>query len=334
LSALATSTLPEVVSRRRRVWMNVARLGVLGILVWVLATRLAWHDVLGAFSGMHWWYMVPVVVILTPASVLIRSLRWRALLPGGESISLRNYIRAYLVGFLSNAVLVGKLGDVVKARALCEGDLSMGTSLGSALLDRVVEGATLLIVVTFALITSPGLPRWTFEVVSVAGALTALAFCIIYGAINNRAQLARWEERLLSVTPESIQKRLQGQMGKLVDGFSGVQQRRLARAVCWSLLVWIVEVLAVAAFLKAFSIGAPLLLAAVVVLLALNFGTLLPISPGSIGIYQVLCALSLSIWGVQRELSFSFGLAMQAVLFLPVYAAGAFCVLSWPNSKN
>lgn len=307
---------------------------MLALLVWVLATKLAWHEVMRAFAGMRWWYIVPVVLVLTPASVVIRSMRWRALLPEGDSIALGAYVRAYLIGFLANAVLVGKLGDVVKARALCEGDLKMGASLGSALLDRIVEGATLLVIVALALILSPGLPRWTFQVAAVAGLFTVVALVVIYAAVSNRERLAIWEERILSATSAAVSSRLRGQLDRLVEGFSGVQQRRVLSAFCWSILVWIVEVLAVTAFLKAFSISVPSLVAAVVVLLALNFGTLLPVSPGSIGIYQVLCALSLSVWGVQRELSFSFGLAMQAILFIPVYAAGAFCVLTWPSPKN
>ncbi len=309
---------------------SVTRYLLLVVALWFLCTRFSWIEVWRTILALNVSYVVPVVILLTPLSVVLRSYRWRALMPQGSLIPLRNYIRAYLIGVLANAILVGKLGDIVKARVLCRGNVRMGHSLGSAILDRLIEGALLLIIVAFALATTPGLPPWTMRLAVTSGVLTLLALAVVYASVCQRFRVTALIDRVLSHAPGFVRRTFDGQAARLLDGLSGItQHRRVAVAFGWNCLVWTVEVLAVVAFLKAFAIHVPLLLAALIVLLALNFGTLLPVAPGNIGLYQLLCVVALSIWGVRREVAVSFGVVMQAVLFLPVYVAGAICIFVW-----
>jgi hypothetical protein len=59
-----------------------------------------------------------------------------------------------------------------------------------------------------------------------------------------------------------------------------------------------------------------------VLVVVLNFGMLVPTSPGLVGIYQLLCVFALSLWGVDRQLALSLSIVMQTVLFVPLYLAG------------
>ena len=90
----------------------------------------------------------------------------------------------------------------------------------------------------------------------------------------------------------------------------------------YAFAVWTVEIAAVMIFLAALAVPAPRFAAATLLLTVLNFGMLVPISPGSVGVYQLLCAFALSLWGVDRELGLTLGIVMQTVLFVPLYLAG------------
>jgi hypothetical protein len=76
------------------------------------------------------------------------------------------------------------------------------------------------------------------------------------------------------------------------------------------------------------------LVAAIVLVVVLNFGMLVPTSPGSVGVYQWLCVFALSLWGVGRQLALALGIVMQTVLFVPLYLAGLVWLVGATRSKS
>ena len=75
-------------------------------------------------------------------------------------------------------------------------------------------------------------------------------------------------------------------------------------------------------------------MAAIVLVVVLNFGMLVPTSPGAVGIYQLLCVFALSLWRVDRQLALALGIVMQTILFLPLYLAGLVWLVVATRSKS
>ncbi len=313
----------------RRTWVGPAiRVALFAVLVYVIARSFAWEQIRHSFALMQPIYLVPVVLVLTPLAVLLRSLRWRRLVPGGTQLPVGTFVRAYLIGFLANSLLLGKMGDLVKAGEIRSVGVEYATSLSSALVDRILEGVALVMVMAVALLGAE-LPLWATRIAILAatGSLVAL-FTLRELYLRQAASLASVERWTQSVSGPR-RERIVAACSQLLRGLESLGDlQRVMVALGYSLAVWAAEIGAVLAFLYAFSVPAPRLIAAVVVLAALNFGTLLPVSPGSVGVYQLLCVFALSIWNVPRDLAFSFGLMMQAALFLPVYAAGLVCLVA------
>lgn len=298
------------------------RLLLLAIAAVVVARSFAWQQVAGSLREVRLPVLIPVVLFITPATVVLRSLRWKMLTPSAATVPLTTFIRAYLVGFLANAVLLGKFGDIVKAKSLSNAEVRFSSSAASALVDRLFEGLALLLVAG-ACFLNGSFPHWMQRAALITVALSIALGIGLFLSYRHRANVEQWLLRALSGRG-SLQGRVTGIWRGLADGMHAIGSApKAALAILLSLLIWSLEVAAVSSFLLASSIGVPLIAASVAVLLGLNFGTLLPVSPGSVGIYQVICALVLSTWGIARETGFGFGLLMQAVLFVPVYLAGA-----------
>lgn len=326
--------MPErIAGTAKRSW-RLLQWAILAVVVYAIASSFDWHQVIASCARARAVYLIPVVLILTPLSVVLRSLRWRGLVPGGNQVSLTRYVRAYLTGFLANSLLPGKLGDLLKARVICQPGIEYGSSLASALADRVLEGVALLLVLAAADLNGE-LPSWAQHVALWAGGASLAASLGMGFLFQYRQALSCALARALIFLPRRQRDRVAPALLNLFVGFESLTSRpRVLRALFYSLAIWVVEIVAVVTFLAAFAIPAPWFLAALLVLVALNFGTLVPISPGSIGVYQLLCVFALALWHVDRDLSFSMGLNMQAVLFLPVYAAGLVCLLASRKEAN
>jgi uncharacterized membrane protein YbhN (UPF0104 family) len=106
-------------------------------------------------------------------------------------------------------------------------------------------------------------------------------------------------------------------------------------ALLYAFAVWGVEIGTVVLLFKTLSIPVPWLVAAIVLLVVLSFGMLVPISPGSVGVYQLLCAFTLSLWRVDRRLGLTLGIVMQTVLFVPLYLVGLVWMAAyWIGSRK
>ena len=60
----------------------------------------------------------------------------------------------------------------------------------------------------------------------------------------------------------------------------------------------------------------------VLVLVGLQAGISLPAIPGTIGLFEYICILALSVFGVDQSLALSFGLLLHAIVLIPTTLAG------------
>ena len=325
--------LSDRTSHYQRFW-RFARFGVLIAILILAGTRLHHGEVRAAFTRLTLFDIVVVVFVLSPLGVLLRALRWRYLLPEGDHLPLRDYVGAYLVGVLANSLLLGRFGDLVKARFICGSRLAYARSLAVVAIDRVLEGVGLLLIFVAVMFNSH-LPGWTHKLAWTAG-LTSVGILVALRLVaRHRSGFLDRIEPALRRLPPFLASRSLVAARRLVSGCEVLEDyRRVVITLMYAVTVWGVEIVTVTIFLSAFSIPRPWFLPAVVVLVVLNFGMLIPISPGSVGVYQLLCSFALSLWGVNREVGFSLGIAMQTVLFVPLYVAGGVWLLVSARSRG
>ncbi len=322
--------------RDRRTWKRLVQLFLLGGVIWLIATRFDTSEVSHAFARIKFGYFLWFILILIPLAVLLRSIRWRYLLAEGKSVPLFSFVGAYVIGVLANSLLLGKFGDLVKAKLICRSQIDYERSLAVVIIDRLLEGIALLLVFSLVLFDL-SLPAWAYRLAWTVALASGGALVGLRSLFDHRDRFLARAESALRFLPISLGDWLLDVVRRLLAGCEVLTDyRRVLVVLLYGLSVWAVEVATVTIFLAAFSIPAPRLVSATVVLVVLNFGTLVPISPGSVGIYQLLCVFALSLWGVDHQLSLALGIAMQAILFIPLYAAGLIwvLVLTWNRNKE
>lgn len=333
---MAISNWQSAIGNRGRRWKALARLVVLAAVLALVARHFNPGDFARDLARVKIGYVACIVLVASPLAVVLRALRWRFLLAAGNRVPLRAYVGAYLVGALANAVLLGRFGDFVKARFISKpvgsgvgpgvgpgvGDVTYGRSLSVVVIDRLLEGLALLVVFAAVLATA-SLPAWASRLAWLGGGLSLAALIALRLLFGHRAGFLRLAERALARVPASIRDRLLTAVEGLLAGCEALASyRRVMVGLVYAFAVWGVEIATVAILLRAFSVPAPRFLAAIVLVVVLTFGMLVPTSPGSVGVYQLLCVFTLSLWGVDRQLALAFGIVMQAVLFVPLYLAG------------
>ena len=97
-----------------------------------------------------------------------------------------------------------------------------------------------------------------------------------------------------------------------------------------SALVWALAVLNNLLLLRAFDLDLPWI-SGVVVLLILQVSVTLPTAPASLGVYEYLTIVALSIFGVAESTALSYGILLHVLVLIPTFIGGA---LFWERSLS
>ena len=205
------------------------------------------------------------------------------------------------VGSMVNSFAPAKLGDAVKV-ALCaraiDGPGRMWTAGGvyAALAAARSLGLAVLVVVA-----------------SIVGALPWWPVLVLCGTVAALATGAHMSQRL----------RTHKRVAQIVDGFESLERspRAAAAVMSWTLGMVAARVCATAAIAAALGIPHPLV-AALLILPALDLASAVPLTPGSIGIGSGAVAVALASRGIGMGQALAVGIAIQAIETLVSLAAG------------
>ncbi|HSU28700.1 MAG TPA: lysylphosphatidylglycerol synthase transmembrane domain-containing protein, partial [Chitinophagaceae bacterium] len=103
------------------------------------------------------WLLIPVSLLLF-TSHFVRALRWRLLIePLGHLPTRANTFFAVMIGYFANQAFP-RLGEVLKCTVLARYEkIPADKLIGTMVLERIVDGLTLLIIIGITLAIQPGL---------------------------------------------------------------------------------------------------------------------------------------------------------------------------------
>jgi len=205
------------------------------------------------------------------------------------------------IGALVNAFAPAKLGDAVKV-ALCakaiDGPGRIWTAGGVYAALAAARGLALASLLVVASATG-ALPLW--PVFAVCGIVAALALV----ALSSQ----RW--------------RAHPRLARLLDGFAALERspRAAATVLAWSFGMQLARLLGTLAVAIALGLPHPML-AALVIMPALDVAAAFPLTPGSIGVGSGAVAVVLASRGIGMSEALGVGFAIQAVETLVSIMAG------------
>lgn len=307
--------------RRRWPVLLVGLIISLGLL-WFTFRDLQMGEIRDALRGANYWWLIPGVAVYF-VSVWFRSWRWTFLLRGSKRVSANRLFPVVVIGYAGNNVLPFRLGEVLRAYLLWRRDqVNIGTSLTTAVLERLFDGLTMVVFVLFGLLFVPMSPFFR-RLVSVASGVFFGALMVFLALAARPRLLSRIAHRLIEAL---LPERFQEPLFELVEGvIAGLESLRSGRDVlvvfAVTLWVWILETMKYWLVSFAFDLQLPYagiaLMGGVV-----NLLTALPSLPGYIGTFEGGGVQTLEVIGVPSGPAASYVLVLHAILLIPVTLLG------------
>jgi uncharacterized protein (TIRG00374 family) len=307
---------------RRRWLVFIVGLLISAALLWYALRGLDWAEIQGALRGANYWWLIPGVAIYF-VSVWFRAWRWGFLLRSSKRVSANHLFPVVVIGYMGNDILPFRLGEVLRAYVLWRREeINIGTTLTTAVLERLFDGLTMVLFVLFGLLFVP-LSDFLNQLVTVASA-------VFFGALVVFLFLAARPDLLQRIARFVIERlvpaRLRPPLLSLVEGIIiGLESLRRGRDVLVlfgvTLWVWILETGKYWLVSLAFP---DLHLPYTGILLmggAVNLLTALPSLPGYIGTFEIGIKILESI-GAPAASAGSYILVLHAILLVPVTLLG------------
>jgi glycosyltransferase 2 family protein len=299
-------------------------LALIGIGVSLVATVLVLRgmdlqrvaEILGQASPL------PLLAILgiLATQALVRAVRWRLLLPpmpDGGAVPVRRVVGPMLVGYLGNALLPARLGEVIRSALIARREgLAPAETLGSAALERILDVLTLAALGAAATVAVAA-PSWMTGAVLVAVGVAGGALVLV-ATTGLLARSARW-----SPPGGALIARLAGQVRLLAAG-ARVLDRPLAVLGAGGLAVvaWLLD--ATTFWLAARALGLELLPAEAMLISAVGaLSTAVPTAPGYVGTFELAAVAAAGVAGITGEPALALAVLAHAITLIPLSLAGA-----------
>ena len=268
-------------------------------------------------------WLLPILGLLA-IQVVLRSARWRALLPprpDGRAIPLRRIPPVLLIGYLGNAALPARLGELIRAYLIARRErVDMPESFGSVVLERIVDTATVAMVAFVAAVLA-GAPGWIVQgtaVVGGGGAVLVVILCTTglerpIRAVQRRVGRPRrwqWLPGLLD------------RVARFARGAGGAHRRRtVVLAAGVSTAAWLIDGTTFWLIGRALGIelspASALLVASVTVI-----SSALPSAPGYVGTFELAAVAVATVVGVDPAHGLALAVLAHALTVLPVALGG------------
>lgn len=326
--------------------------GAVGAAVTLLLLWWVLRDVSPAavFAEMRdaspWWLFVAVA--LATFSFVLRAFRWRVLLePGHEGSSFEARFGATCAGFAANNIFPARLGELVRAYVLSRVvGLPLGVSIGSLVVERVLDGLVLASFLVVAILL-PGFPigegdgaGFVRRAAMIGSVVFAAGFVVLWFAARRPTSTLRlWDRTAGRVLSGGFGHRVRGLLHTFLEGLGALARLDvLARAIGWSLVVWTCLAASFLAGMWAFDIREPGFAGALFLQSVVGFAVAVPSTPGFFGVFEAGARLGLQPWGISEDTIVSFATTYHILTFIPVTVLGLLYVrhvgLRWSDVRN
>lgn len=313
-------------------WAGLAVSAILLLLIVRKAQNLTAAVQAAQAADLRW--LVPGGLLYL-ATFLPRGLRWGRLLAGVRTVPVLQLVEVEAIGFMANNVLPFRLGELVRAYTLGrKARVSVTSAFATIVMERLCDGLTLVLTLAVISLFYP-FPLW----VKRAGAVAALLF---FGATIFLALLAYRREaarQVVALCSRPLPAALRDTIARLLDRFdSGLHLLRspldAVAVAALSVLVWAVELGVYLCVLAAFAgpihqaLGHPIALhEALLLMILVNFGSIIPSGPAYVGTFQaVAIAVLTGISGLSAPVAFSISWVLWATMVAPIVALGFACL--------
>lgn len=260
---------------------------------------------------------IPLYVI----SLYIRGVRWKYLLCNASKLTVKEAFFSFTTGNTINSYLPARAGDFWRAyhvgSKLKESKIKL---LGSIILERIIDGISILLILIFAVLTYFK-HQWVLNITYIATALfigSLLVFYLIF-----KFNKIDWFFNKLSKIPvfekfENQIKQLANMLNKFMEGFQALNNPKcFSIAFLTSCIAWGIECFLTYLLIMGFGNHYGFSIALFVIsFIALS--TIIPSSSVFIGPYQYAYILALGIYHIEKSNALGIAFIHQLTIMITI----------------
>ena len=295
------------------------------VFLWLALRDIHPEELLAELRQVNYLWLLPSA-LLTLLSYVLRTARWGVILSGAARAPFGTLFAVLIMGFATNNLLPGRLGEVLRAYLLGKKrNVRKTSAIASVFVERVFDGLVLIAMlgVVSRLVQ---LPAWGREV-QLFSALIFLGATVVVAFLVARPKLAAvLVHRLAAPLPARPRAWANAAAEGFLDGLSVLRSPRvLLGATGLSLAVWLVEGASYYALSRGMDLGlrsgegVP---AMGLTLVMVNLGIMVPSAPGYVGTQEFFGTQALAVFGVPAERALVLVLVSHAIQYLLVTGLG------------
>lgn len=297
--------------------------------LWLAFRKIEWSDFFQIAKHANIWLILLAIIIFL-VSYFLRTLRWQMLISSQNRIKLLPAFDSLVSGYAINNVLPLRAGEVFRLFITkLKTGIPKSTVLGTLIIERVWDALALLFLAVISLfLTQP--KNVPINVIN----LSAMIFGIITLLI---VIIIVFDQPILTLLKKiKISDQIIEKIARLVGSFKNLRNLPvLILSIIFSILVWTAE--ATTYFIIAKSLAVDISFIQMLLVMAiLNFGILIPSSPGYIGTFEYFTILGMSTFGINRTDAASFAIILHIAQFIPITLYGGLVIskIGFGSVKN
>jgi uncharacterized protein (TIRG00374 family) len=282
------------------------------LLIWLSIRGVDFRGVIDGFRTIRCGYVLTALAAMFFMQ-LLRSIRWGLILRPVGKVDQLSLFSVTSVGFLAIIAIPARLGELARPYLISKKScIPMSSALGTIFVERALDSLTVLVIAVLAFFFTP-LPSWLVRSSALfLSATLALSAGMILMVVRREAAL-----RVLAPLIGRLPARHAGAVNRLIDNFIEgfrifVNQTLLLSVALLSIVIWLVDVLAIYLLFLAFGLHLPVA-AAFVLMIILIIGIAIPTAPGFLGNWHYFCILSLGLFGIPKTDALTFALVYHAL---------------------
>ena len=303
----------------KRRWLHWAVPAATVVLLALFARKVDWAHAWSAITHAD-PVLLGVATIANLGSLVVKGIRWSLFLDAVGIHGTGQALRTTFAGHALNNVLVANGGDAVRVAATARTrNVSSATVLATLAIDKLcdlVSYAALFAIAAFWLPLPQQLARWRTAGMMVLGVIgIAVAALLVWRPTDSHGEGLVEAERRLVERARNYWRRLTATSAELATG------RRLASAVGLAFVAWAGQwaTFHYAAHAASFpTTPADSLLA----LLVVNASFVVRLTPGNVGVFQLLYALAATSTGLDKDSAVAVAFLISLIQYIPVTIIG------------
>ncbi len=284
-----------------------------------------WGGVWSALASASLGWIAASTVLLV-LSLLAKGGGWHLLMTGGRLAGLRESERAHMLGAATMALTVSVGAEAVRVGAVVPRlKVPVERAVAAAAWSRIAETISLVLLLIPASLLAMPASFQHLRLPALALSVAAIVVVALLLAPGLRRRL------LLPALLRKFPERWRTRVGRVASVGGG---RPMIGALALAALNWLLQWGSYDAGMRAVGIHVPLA-ASLAVIVAVNLGGLLHLTPGNVGVLQAGTVLVLGAFGVVAADGMAAGLVLQAVQTLPPILIGVALVGSpWKTLRE